>query len=133
MTVYTDSAVEKAFLKFIPYGINLYYLEIIVAMFILSAVAGKIVAVLSGLLLAALLTWHILGLQQLKNQNRIIQLYLMDFHVAFSLVFLFRFFFYRESVVHVDIFLIFLRSFMVLFEIPSIFVLSGTKIGKRFS
>ncbi len=115
---------RSLFRRFLPYGVNLYFIEIIGIMFILSAVAGKVVAVSMGIIMGIFLTWHIIGLQQGNDKNRVIQLYIMDLHVAFSLVFLIRFFISPGTPVNVDVFFVIFRSIMILIEVPAFFALS---------
>ena len=64
-----------------------YFVEIINVIFIVSFLYGTYIAAAAGLMLSALLTFHIIRLYFDKPYTRIIQLFVMDIHAAYALVF----------------------------------------------
>jgi hypothetical protein len=65
---------------------SLLYIEISLLMVQVSLMWGKLPALILGLTLAGLLSWHLAGLWYDKRINRIIHLYLLDIHGAWCLV-----------------------------------------------
>ncbi len=71
------------------YIATLYYLEIVFLMFGLLFLYGRAAAIIVGLLLTLLLTYHIIQLFFKNSLHRKLQLYLIDIHAAFAMGYLF--------------------------------------------
>lgn len=123
---------DNLFIRFIPYGVTLLYIEIAIIMFLIALVVGKLPAVIFGFTLTGFLTWNILGIQQKKEINRLIQLYLMDIHVALSVVYFLNFLFTSIKLVEMDYYIIISRGLLCAFEIPAIYFLTRDDVKGKF-
>jgi hypothetical protein len=119
--------IKKRPFVFVSYFDILYFFEIINLMFLLLMIYGKVISVLSGIILSVLLSFHIINLYYKKEINRKIQLFIMDIHLAYSLPFLFIAALnnYESSIP--DYLFIFIRSVIVCFDILFIYILSDYK------
>ncbi|HNW26907.1 MAG TPA: hypothetical protein PKN50_00405 [Spirochaetota bacterium] len=107
------------------YIATLYYLEIVFLMFGLLFLYGKAVSIIAGILLTLALTYHVIQLFLKNRLHRKLQLWLMDFHAAFSAGFLFF-----NAVQGVDmapgaLIVLITRTLHLACELPLIFYLSG--------
>ena len=128
----TVTAGDNVFIRFIPYGITLLYIEIAIIMFVTALVVGKLPAVIVGFILTGFLTWNILGIHQKKEVNRLIQLYIMDIHVAFSVVYFLNFLFTSIKIAEMDYYIIASRGLLCVFEIPAIYFLTRDDVKEKF-
>lgn len=119
--------------SFVPYLGTFYYVEIIYLMIFLNFLYGKIIAVITGLLLSVLLTFHIIGLDNKKNVNRKIQLYFMDIHIAYSLAYCFNRFFSAGELSYVDYSVIAFRLITAFIEIFSVIILTDVVSSGEYS
>ncbi len=118
--------------KAIPYIATLYYIEIIYFMFVTSFLAGKVIAVLAGFLFAALLTYHVVALFNRRNLNRIIQLFLMDLHFAYSVAFIVSRFINDYKLSGGDITVSVYRVIVAVLELPMIIALTDELIISKY-
>ncbi len=107
------------------YIATLYYLEIVFLMFGLLFLYGRAVSIVAGILLTLALTYHVIQLFLKNSLHRKLQLWLMDFHAAFSA----GFFFYN-AVQGVDtapaaLIVLITRALILACELPLLFYLSG--------
>lgn len=100
-------------------------------MFLLLIAYGKFISIAAGIILSVLLTLQIINLYFKKNINRKIQLFLMDIHLAYSLVFIINFLFYKSGRTGADYFFIILRSAICLFDVVFIIALSDYNNGEE--
>jgi len=128
----TVAAKDNLFIRFIPYGVTLLYIEIAIIMFVTALVAGKLFAVIFGFILTGFLTWNILGIHQKKEVNRLVQLYIMDIHVALSVVYFLNFLFTSIKLVEMDFYIIISRGLLLAFEIPAIYFLTRDDVKGKF-
>ena len=119
--------------RFIPYLATYYYLEIIYLMIFLNILYGKFFAVTSGLLLTFFLTFHIFRLFNKKDINRKIQLYFMDFHIAYSLAFFFNRFFSGNDFTAFDLTVTVLRLITGFMELAAVLILTDRIIKNGYS
>lgn len=112
---------------------TLYYLEIIFIMFNLVLVMGKVIAVLTGFILAGLLTVHIINLNSRSNISRIIQLIILDIHAAATVSFIPGFWFYNIDFNAVSLSMLIVRCFMAALEIPLIYLLTDESVKNLYS
>ncbi|MFH0977618.1 MAG: hypothetical protein V1874_17705 [Spirochaetota bacterium] len=119
--------IKKRPFVFVSYFNVLYFFEIINLMFLLLMIYGKVISVLSGIILSVLLSFHIINLYYKKEINRKMQLFMMDVHLAYSLPFLLitALNFYGSSVP--DYLFVLVRSVIVCFDILFIYILSDYK------
>ncbi|MCL2154473.1 MAG: hypothetical protein FWH53_02285 [Leptospirales bacterium] len=110
--------------SFLPYLATFYYVEIIYLMIFLNFIYGKTFAITICLFLTVLLTFHILSLFKKKSINRKIQLYLMDFHFAFSVAYFFNRIFTESDFTSMDSIITLFRLVTALIEIITILALS---------
>jgi len=101
-------------------------------MILLFFLFGKITAVLSGLTLSLLLSWHIIMLFFRKQNNRKIQLFLMDVHVAISAGIIIRTISSPLPVSAVQTSLLTMRILVVLCELLLIFILTDEEVIESF-
>ena len=118
-----DSIKKRAF-KIVSYFNLLYFIEIINLMFLLLIMFGKVISIITGLILALLLSLHIILLYFKNERNRKIQLYLMDVHLAYSIPFLIVFIIYSNDSRLIDYLFLLLRLVLCCFEVLFIYVLS---------
>ncbi|MCL1864371.1 MAG: hypothetical protein FWF73_00990 [Spirochaetes bacterium] len=97
-------------------------------MIFLNFLYGKTFAVTICISLTALLTFHILSLFNKKSINRKVQLYLMDFHFAFSVAYFFNRIFTDSNFTGIDSIITLFRLIAALTEIITIFAISDNKI-----
>ena len=69
----------------VPYVFCLYFLEIIFFMPAVIYYYGKTIGFTTVVILSALLSLHLIYLYLRKNSSRIIHLFIMDIHAAFSI------------------------------------------------
>jgi len=122
-----DSIIKKMH-SFLPYLATFYYVEIFYLMIFLNFLYGKTFAVTICISLTALLTFHILSLFNKKSINRKVQLYLMDFHFAFSVAYFFNRIFTDSNFTGIDSIITLFRLIAALTEIITIFAISDNKI-----
>jgi len=119
--------------SFVPYLATFYYLEIIYLMIFLNILYGKISAVTSGMILTFLLTFHIFRLFNKIDVNRKIQLYIMDFHFAYSLAYSFNRFFSENDLTIFDYTLIILRLLTAFIELAAVLILTDRIIKSEYT
>lgn len=117
----------------VPYIATLYYAEILYLMFFINFLYGKIFSVTAGVSLSIILTLHVIKLFYKKNVNRKIQLYLMDFHCAYSSVYFINRLFSGYTLTSVDYAVICFRLCTALIEFMLIIVLTDRNITKEYS
>ncbi len=110
-----------------------YYIEIIYMMFIISMLAGKTIAIITGALLSILLAVHSISIYQKKTASRVIQLFIMDIHAAIAVVSLKSFL--QVSITHgaADTFIVIFRTVFFFVEIALIFLLTTDETAKLFN
>ena len=118
--------IEKSH-SLLPYIATFYYVEIIYLMIFLNFIYGKTLAVSIGIFLTALLTFHIFSLFNKKSFSRKVQLYLMDFHFAFSVAYFFNRLFTDSDLTGIDLFITISRLIVALIEIITIFAISDSR------
>ena len=123
---------QKKIVTVVSYFNIVYYFEIINLMILLFFLFGKITAVLSGLTLSLLLSWHIIMLFFRKQNNRKIQLFLMDIHVAISAGIIIRTISSPLPVSAVQTSLLTMRILVVLCELLLIFILTDEEVIESF-
>ena len=123
-----DYIIKKS-LSFIPYLATFYYVEIIYLMIFLNFIYGKSLSITIGILLTVLLTIHIFSLFNKKSTSRKIQLYLMDFHFAFSVAYFFNRIFTESDFTSIDSIITLFRLLTALIELITIFTLTDTGIS----
>ena len=109
------------------YTATLYYLEILFIMLGLLPLYGKTAAVITGLVLTALLTVHIIFLFLNRTGSRIVHMFIIDLHAALTLTFLAWVFFRLEGGGPVMAAIIIIRAAILLSEVPVLFLLTGTR------
>lgn len=124
MPVLLLNNIKKRAFKIVSYFNLLYFIEIINLMFLLLIMFGKVISIITGLILALLLSLHIILLYFKKERNRKVQLYLMDIHLAYSIPFLVIFLLYSNDSRLIDYLFFLLRFVLCCFEILFIYVLS---------
>ncbi|HON79682.1 MAG TPA: hypothetical protein PK544_14405 [Spirochaetota bacterium] len=124
--------VQKKIVTVVSYFNIVYYFEIINLMILLFFLFGKITAVLSGLTLSLLLSWHIIMLFFRKQNNRKIQLFLMDIHVAISAGIIIRTISSPLPASAVQTSLLTMRILVVLCELLLIFILTDEEVIESF-
>ena len=127
--IINNDYIAKRSPAFLPYLATFYYAEIIYLMIFLNFIYGKTLAVSVSIFLTALLTFHIFSLFKRKNISRKIQLYLMDFHFAFSVAYFFNRIFTDNDFTSVDSTVTLFRLAAALIEIITIFTISDNKIS----
>jgi len=123
-----DYIIKKS-LSFLPYLATFYYVEILYLMIFLNFIYGKTFSVTIGMLLTVLLSIHIFSLFNKKSINRKIQLYLMDFHFAFSVAYFFNRIFTDSDFTSIDSIITLFRLLTALIEIITIFAITDNKIS----
>lgn len=83
-------SINKQIYQYTAYFNILYFIEIIYLMFLLLVIYGKLVSVITGAVLSVLLCFQIVNIYYGNWKNRKIQLYLMDFHLAWSVPYFFN-------------------------------------------
>lgn len=117
----------------VPYIATLYYAEILYIMFFINFLYGKLLSVTAGISLSVLLTLHVIRLFYKKNFNRKLQLYLMDFHCAYSSAYFINGLFSGYILSFTDCAFIYFRVFAALIEFILIIVLTDTNIKKGYT
>ena len=123
-----DYIIKKA-IYFLPYLATFYYVEILYLMIFLNFIYGKTFSITLGILLTALLTIHIFSLFNKKSISMKIQLYLMDFHFAFSVAYFFNRIFTHSDFTSMDSIITLFRLVTALIEIITIFAITDSKIS----
>lgn len=108
----------------VPYLATFYYAEILYFMFFINFLYGKVFSVVTGISLSLLLTFHVIKLFNKKNFNRKLQLYLMDFHCAYSSAYFINMIFSGHTLNFMDYTIIYFRVFTALIEITLVIVLT---------
>jgi hypothetical protein len=121
-----DYIIKKSF-SFLPYLATFYYVEILYLMIFLNFIYGKPFSITVGILLTVLLTIHIFSLFNKKTISRKIQLYLMDFHFAFSVAYFFNRIFTHSDFTGIDSIVTLFRLVTAMIEITTIFAISDNK------
>lgn len=119
--------------SFVPYLATFYYAEIIYLMIFLNFLYGKFFAVIIGIILTFLLTFHVICLFKKSDINRKIQLYLMDIHFAYSLAYFFNRIFFGSNLTSVDAAVIFFRLLTAFLEITAVLILTDRIIRNGYS
>lgn len=109
---------------------TLYFIEIIRMMFSMVLNYNKLLIVLFVLIVAVLLTIHIIRLYLRKKNNRIIHLILIDIHLALSVVFIYNFI--SDQVEMVPIIFFINSILLVISEIPLLFLLTKQEVVNLF-
>jgi hypothetical protein len=116
----------------VPYIATLYYIEILYLMFFFNFLYGKYVSVVTGIFLSFMLTLHVIKLFHRKNLNRKIQLFIMDFHVAYSLAYLVNRLFSGHSLTCFDYTITTFRFTSASVELLMIYVLTDIIIQNEY-
>jgi hypothetical protein len=122
---------EKKF-SIVPYFATIYYAEIIYLMLVINFFYGKVISIITCMLLAFLLTVHVIRLFNKKNFNRLLQLYIMDVHAAYSLAFFFNKIYSGYNLAAGDYVVIFFRLAAAAAEIIMILVLTDKLIKNEY-
>jgi len=107
------------------YLATLYYLEIIFLMFGLLFLYGKAASIITGALLTLALTYHVIQLFFRNRLHRKLQLWLMDFHAAFTAGFLFYSAVQGIDTAPAALVVLITRTLLLSCELPLLFYLSG--------
>jgi hypothetical protein len=118
---------KKAFIC-VSYLNVLFFFEIINLMFFLTLVFGKYISIAAGIALTILLSVQIIGLYFKNKICMVVQLFLMDIHLAYSIPFLVFFVIYFQEIKSIDIIFVSIRSVIAIFEILFIAVIGNYKI-----
>ncbi len=86
MEILRNLAGYRSFVKPAAIFASILYAEISLLMVQVSLMWGKLPALLLGITLAGLLSWHLAGLWYGREKNRVIHLYLLDIHASWCLV-----------------------------------------------
>ena len=121
-----DYIIKKS-VSFLPYLATFYYVEILYLMIFLNFIYGKTFSISIGILLTILLTIHIFSLFNKKNISRKIQLYLMDFHFAFSVAYFFNRIFTHSDFTGIDSIVTLFRLATALIEIIIIITITDNR------
>jgi len=121
-----DYIIKKS-ISFLPYLATFYYVEILYLMIFLNFIYGKTFSISIGILLTILLTIHIFSLFNKKNISRKIQLYLMDFHFAFSVAYFFNRIFTHSDFTGIDSIVTLFRLATALIEIIIIITITDNR------
>ncbi|MBN2160671.1 MAG: hypothetical protein JW807_14880 [Spirochaetes bacterium] len=111
---------------------TLYYLEIIFLMLMLVFLYGKAVAVSAGIILSLALAYHIIQLYYKKKPHRIIQLWIIDVHAAFTAGYLFYNAWPGVEADALTRVIIAARIVILLCELPLLFILTAEKAAGDF-
>lgn len=131
--LYQKRELREFFLKFLPYGVTLLYLEIAALMVTMSLFTGKIIAVIIGMILTVAYTWQVLGLHHKHERNRKIQLFLMDVHVAVAVVSLIGYSFLASPLNMLDYIIFSFRPLLLTYDLPAIYYLTRDDVKAEFS
>lgn len=112
----------------LPYLSTLYYVEVMLFAFFINFLYGKPVAVVAGAVLTVLVTAHVLLLFNESLFERKIQLLLMDFHFAWSSVFVISRIFSDMPMTKFDFAVTVFRGLAAIVELPVIILI--TKDGE---
>ena len=123
-----DYIIKRA-LSFLPYLATFYYVEILYLMIFLNFIYGKTFSITIGMLLTVLLTIHIFSLFNKRPISRKIQLYLMDFHFAFSVAYFFNRIFTHSDFTSIDSIITLFRLATAIIEIIAIFAITDKRIS----
>jgi hypothetical protein len=118
---------KKNAFVYVSYVNVLFFFEIINLMFFIALVFGKYFSIAAGIILSLLLLLQIVSLYFRKASGRIVQLFLMDLHLAYSLPYVIFFIVNYHEVRFADIIFVCIRSVICLFEIVFIIILSDYK------
>jgi hypothetical protein len=124
MTSTIPYKIKKRIFVYVSYFNVLFFFEIINLMFLLLIVYGKFISISAGSILSILLSLQIINLYFKKEINRMIQLYVMDIHVAYCIPFVINFLINKNYFLMSDYFFMYLRLAMCCFDIIFIFALS---------
>jgi hypothetical protein len=127
-----SDTVQTKIVTVVSYFNIVYYFEIINFMILLFFIFGKITAVLAGLALALLLSWHIIMLFFRKQNHRKIQLFLMDIHIAISAGIIIRTITAPSDLSTLHTSLLALRIIIVIFELLLIIILTDEEVIASF-
>lgn len=127
-----DTFIYKNINYIAAYLSTLYFFEVISIMVATLLSYGKVTASIVGMFLTIVYTIHIIRIYFRKNVNRIVQLIIMDIHIAYITAFLINMYM-QDSVVNIFVILItVIRAIMVVVEIPLLYFLSSPKAIKQF-
>ncbi|MCU0846729.1 MAG: hypothetical protein MUD12_02440 [Spirochaetes bacterium] len=115
------------------YFSTLYFCEIIFMMFGLLLVYGKTISVIAGFTLSTLLAVQIVMVFYRKNRNRKIQLFVMDFHIAYSFSFLANTLLYGFDSNPATAAMIIVRLLILLIEVPLAYFLTDEDVITAFA
>ena len=115
------SLVRNRIHQLAAYMATLYYLEIISLMFGLLFLYGKAVSIIAGAVLSLALAYHIIQLYLRNDLHRKIQLFIIDIHVPFAIGYLFYNIAQGVDVEPLALFIITVRIFILVCEIPLLF------------
>lgn len=102
----------------------LYFFEIINLMLILLITYGNFISVSSGVILTVLLSMHIIRIYFNKGNSRMIQLFIMDIHIAVSVPFFINLFINNINDTLMDYFFTLLRIMILFCEVLLIYFLT---------
>lgn len=119
--------------SFTPYVATFYYVEILYFMIFINFLYGKVYAVITGISLSIILTSHVLRLFYKKDFNRKLQLFIMDFHFAYSSVFIINRLLSGWTLSSIDYTIVYFRLFTACIEIFMIITLTDKTIKNNYS
>lgn len=119
--------------RFAAYQMTLYYFEILYLMLALLFLYGRALSITLGALLSLLLAVHIVQVYYKKNRHRLIQLFVIDLHAAFTIGYLFSMAVRGPDADPAGILILTTRSVTLALELPLAFFLTGRETRELFS
>lgn len=123
----TDYAVSS-----VPYVFCLYFLEIIFFMPAVIYYYGKAAGFTTVVILSALLSVHLIFLYLRKNSSRIIHLFIMDIHAAFSIGYIVNYISVGQAAGAIDSMAFIVRILLLGAEIFMILCLTSENAGRLY-
>jgi hypothetical protein len=114
------------------YSGTLFFFEIINIMLIILFLYGRSVAVILGLTLSLIFTYHIIGISLKRDLNRKIHLFLIDFHIIWVVLFIMNVFISGFSSNLYDKLFYVIRIVLFIFDIILLYFLTDEVIKKEF-
>ena len=118
--------------KITAFGATTFYIEIMYVMFAFMFIYGKWTAVIIGLILSVLLTFHIIYLYMNKNFSRMTHLFLIDIHAALSFAYIINTIAYPFEGKALEITIFASRLISCVLEIPLIWFLTRKDVIDSF-
>ncbi len=109
-----------------------YFFEILYLMIALLFVYGKLVSIAITLFLSLLLSAQIIMIYLRLRTSRIIQLFLMDFHIAITGAGVIKFFSIESQEIYTSSWIILIRIVIILFECLLIYFLTDDEVIAQF-